>query len=49
MLFYAFLVVKFLVKITKKGIFPLKFLNFLALGIGSVIRIPNTAPDPQSR
>jgi hypothetical protein len=33
-------------KITKKCIFPLKFLNFLAPGSG--IRIPNTDPDPQS-
>jgi hypothetical protein len=35
-------------KNTKKCIFLLKFLNFLAPGSGSGIRIPNTDPDPQS-
>jgi hypothetical protein len=44
--FIKFLVVKFFKKITKKCIFPMKFLYFLAPGSGSGIRIPNT--DPQS-
>jgi hypothetical protein len=47
MLFYTFLVVTFK-KISKKCISPLKFLNFLAPGYGSGIRIPNTDPEPQS-
>jgi hypothetical protein len=39
---------KILLKITKKCIFTLKFLYFLAPGSGSGIRIPNTDPDPKS-
>jgi hypothetical protein len=58
MLFYTFLVVTFFYKITKKCIFPLKFLHFFAPGSGSgfPIRIrihkviktgSNPDPDPQ--